>query len=323
MTTLVSKMKHYRKLPYRIFVILMLVFAIYFTNQSIRTWQKAPIVVSVDTKSINELAFPSISICHPWSWTWPNIVNMLDYFDQEELVKDALARNFMFKFKGYLCCRFKTTSDCQNLFKNFTLKEDGSNDTVGKSHSYFLIHFYIYQEFEFLLNFKNGSSSKCGDYEVMNKVQEMQLAFSLSALLSNGSRKLDFDYWFNNIERNTFNTLCLEQKQNNNRRLFEEWSTMLESLSDYDYANFQPTKICSLQSSLPIKVKEWCNSCWYPNKHKCLNECSDLDGIVKKFLKDDCIFVVYDRNRNFHRNRNRTETETFLPKPNRNITYFS
>ena len=101
MTTLVSKMKHYRKLPYRIFVILMLVFAIYFTNQSIRTWQKAPIVVSVDTKSINELAFPSISICHPWSWTWPNIVNMLDYFDQEELVKDALARNFMFKFKGY------------------------------------------------------------------------------------------------------------------------------------------------------------------------------------------------------------------------------
>ena len=188
-------------------MIAMLGFAIYYTNQSIQSWQKAPIVVSIDTRPINELTFPSVSICHSLSWMWPNIVNMLDYFDQEELVKDVIARHSIYHFKKYyLRRRFKTTSDCQDLFENFTLNEDGSNDTVGKSHSYFLIHFYIYQEFEFLLNFKNGSSSKCGDYEVMNKVQEMQLAFSLSALLSNGSRKLDFDYWCNNIERNTFNT---------------------------------------------------------------------------------------------------------------------
>ena len=77
--------------------------------------------------------------------------------------------------------------------------------------------------------------------------------------------------------------------QNNNRRLFEEWSTMLESLSDYDYANFQPTKICSLQIDLPSKVKEWCDSCWYPNAHKCLNECLGMDDIVQMFLKDDCV----------------------------------
>ena len=123
----------------------------------------------------------------------------------------------------------------------------------------------------------------------MNKVLEMQLAFSLSTLLSNGSRKLDFDYWCNNIERNTYNIFCLEQKQNSNRQLFEEWSNMLEQLSDDDYANFQPTKICSLQIDLPSTVKEWCDSCWYPNAHKCLNECLGLDEIIQMFLKDDCV----------------------------------
>ena len=101
-----------RKLFYRIFVIAMLGFAIYYTNQSLQHWKKTPIVVSIDTRPINELAFPSVSICHSLSWMWPNIVNMLDYFDQEELVKDVIARHSIYDFKKYLRSRFKTAKTC-------------------------------------------------------------------------------------------------------------------------------------------------------------------------------------------------------------------
>ena len=40
-------------------------------------------MVSVDKKGIDKIAFPSVSICHPLSWTWPSITSYLHSIDPD------------------------------------------------------------------------------------------------------------------------------------------------------------------------------------------------------------------------------------------------
>ena len=56
-----------------------LILALHYSYQSFISWNDTPIVTSVSLRSITEVPFPAVSICHDINtWKWPGIVNAMD-----------------------------------------------------------------------------------------------------------------------------------------------------------------------------------------------------------------------------------------------------
>ena len=73
-----------RKIIRRIFILSQLFLALHYSYQSFISWNDHPIVTSVSLRSIKEVPFPAVSICHDVnSWKWPGIVNAMDVQDYE------------------------------------------------------------------------------------------------------------------------------------------------------------------------------------------------------------------------------------------------
>ena len=134
----------------------------------------------MDTKPIRELSFPSVSVCHSWSWTWPNVVGMIGYLSDEEVTKESLARLAIGTLKKYLEAKSKS-SGCKDMYLNLTLNNQVSDI---QKHSFYFSHFYLYHYYQYT------NQSSCGPSQLLTRIQDASLAFSFSKLLSNGSRKI-------------------------------------------------------------------------------------------------------------------------------------
>ena len=71
---------------YRFFVISQLILAIYVSLNAIKGWDESPVVVSVDTESISQVKFPAVTICHPITWTWASIAELLNHLDEDQKI---------------------------------------------------------------------------------------------------------------------------------------------------------------------------------------------------------------------------------------------
>ena len=122
-----SKYRTLGKLFYRIFILSQLCFAIFFTNQSIQSWRASPVVISgmfgtlsvtsfkkscfvVDTKSVKEISFPAVSVCHPVSWTWPSITNLFSDLDVRGSIITSLLAQDPDLLRGGLSTRQESTN---------------------------------------------------------------------------------------------------------------------------------------------------------------------------------------------------------------------
>ena len=93
----------------------MLCLAIYVASQALQHWINAPIVVSVDTRSIEDVQFPAVSICRPLSWAWPGIVSVMNNFDPDgELAKESISEGYTWLLSSF----FKSQAEpCKTLVK--------------------------------------------------------------------------------------------------------------------------------------------------------------------------------------------------------------
>ena len=66
---------------------------------------------SVDKRGIDKIAFPSVSICHPLSWTWPSITSYLHSIDSDgTLASQAMGENIADFMSNYL-----QKKQCENI----------------------------------------------------------------------------------------------------------------------------------------------------------------------------------------------------------------
>ena len=52
------------------------------------------VVVSVDTESISKVKFPAVTVCHPITWTWASIAELLNHLDEDQkIIKKYVSEN--------------------------------------------------------------------------------------------------------------------------------------------------------------------------------------------------------------------------------------
>ena len=91
---------------YRLFIVLQLALAIYFSHRAIKLWHESPVVVSVDAETISKIQFPAVTVCHPITWTWPSIGELLNHLDTDQKIiskyvsRDVEVLDSHFKFFG-------------------------------------------------------------------------------------------------------------------------------------------------------------------------------------------------------------------------------
>ena len=94
-----SKLSYCGLFFYRLFIVLQLALAIYYSNRAIKLWNESPIVVSVDTEQISNVKFPAVTVCHPITWTWASITTLLDHLD----ASGNIVNKFVSKNIGQVC----------------------------------------------------------------------------------------------------------------------------------------------------------------------------------------------------------------------------
>ena len=71
----------------------------------------------MDTKSIRDIPFPSVSVCRPLSWTWPGITNYLHKIDVNgSMALQALASGNLEYLKLY---QGKNKVQCEKLLEDY------------------------------------------------------------------------------------------------------------------------------------------------------------------------------------------------------------
>ena len=71
-----------RKVARRLFILSQLALAMYYSNNAITSWNDSPIVTSVKMTSIQNIQFPSVTVCYDINqWKWPGIVHAMSKLD--------------------------------------------------------------------------------------------------------------------------------------------------------------------------------------------------------------------------------------------------
>ena len=69
----------------------LLLIAIYFSNESIHSWNESPIVTSVKLRSIKKVPFPAVTICHDIdAWKWSSISAAMAKLDSTGLILEGV-----------------------------------------------------------------------------------------------------------------------------------------------------------------------------------------------------------------------------------------
>ena len=69
----------------------LLLIAIYFSNESIHSWNESPIVTSVKLRSIKKVPFPAVTICHDIdAWKWSSISAAMAKLDSTGLISEGV-----------------------------------------------------------------------------------------------------------------------------------------------------------------------------------------------------------------------------------------
>ena len=119
-----------RKIIRRIFILSQLFLALHYSYQSFISWNDHPIVTSVSLRSIKEVPFPAVSICHDVnSWKWPGIVNAMDLQDYE--VKSYYLNHY--DWMHHLTNRLKAVDIVFKKTNRYKVANNGTSLTLAKA----------------------------------------------------------------------------------------------------------------------------------------------------------------------------------------------
>ena len=78
-----------RKVARRLFILSQLALAMYYSNNANTSWNDSPIVTSVKMTSIQNIQFPSVTVCYDINqWKWPGIVQAMSKLDTENFAEN-------------------------------------------------------------------------------------------------------------------------------------------------------------------------------------------------------------------------------------------
>ena len=97
------------------------------------------------TKSIAEVPFPAVSVCHSTAWTWPSLVNYFDSLDQSgTFIRNALDDSLLKKIPLELIAK---ATNCETNSKSVNTLDDLKiyiNETKVIQRGALLLHFVMF-----------------------------------------------------------------------------------------------------------------------------------------------------------------------------------
>ena len=87
----------WRKVFRRLFILSQLALAMYYSNNSITSWNDSPIVTSVKMTSIQNIQFPAVTFCYDINeWKWPGIVHAMSKLDTANFAENYYSQDNTF-----------------------------------------------------------------------------------------------------------------------------------------------------------------------------------------------------------------------------------
>ena len=246
---------------YRTFVLVQLSLAIYFSNQAIMSWYRAPIVVSVDTVDIDEIDFPAVSICHPVSWTWPSLLSLLHTIDPNgtvirQIFSESIARDDGI-LSGVRSRHLKLIkAEEWDIWSWSSLRQSEFINEENEDTFYFL-HFMAYHLYG------NETSElwellKVGRLYYAWKSYDFIDVTNMTALKHTCTCKHPY-------------CTCTDQEL----ELFQSWTKAMTKLTDQDEKVEFYDQICSVGKS-QVELNSWCNDCLKPAQNCIVDEFPDF-----------------------------------------------
>jgi hypothetical protein len=81
-------MKYTRTFIRAFFLLSQLALAVYFTLESVDSWNSSPVVTSVTTKPISDVPFPAITICPPTNGKWMALAKAVEALSSKKQIYD-------------------------------------------------------------------------------------------------------------------------------------------------------------------------------------------------------------------------------------------
>lgn len=111
---------------------------------------KTYFIILVDKVDIEQVSFPSVSVCRPLSWTWPGIITYLSQNDKDgSLARQAIGEGNI----NWLGHFFKMNKHkCENLLEEFTSVSSEMLDKFDDDDAKEALLFYQYEIAQFKPN---------------------------------------------------------------------------------------------------------------------------------------------------------------------------
>ena len=222
----------------------------------------------MDTKSVKEISFPAVSVCHPVSWTWPSITNLFSDLDVRGSIITSLLAQDPDLLRGGLSTRQESTNctfDLEEIASFSDLIQNEFPTELG-----YMNHFFMY-----------FGQSTADAREIIAELNIQYLKFMLQKLVN---QSITFDipspcqWQYNDV-------FC----SGDYRSWIEEWTTLVQhSDESLDKSN----RFCNINYGTNM-TSEWCSKCWQSNE----TDCIDLGQVpfyqrkyLQRYLRQMCTF---------------------------------
>ena len=202
---------------------------------------------SVSFRNIETIPFPAVTVCSPNSRKWPAMIKALNYFDQNDMIFDAI--NMTWKLPGFIRSSFEGFSYKRNLILNqLNFEVQLNHELPGKLNLlpiemevFYLAHFLCYILKSHCILQLIMPSSKIGIKSILCKNSRQETAEELKKGIC-GNQKIDCTL--------LNNTLWMECLDVGNSSSHQEWCKDCKNLSDCLYSYYTSPKLLQLMVNM-------------------------------------------------------------------------
>ena len=231
-------------------------------------------MLAVDTKGIENIQFPAVSICRPLSWTWPGLVSLIHEADSSGmLVKQNISEGRTSILGTFFQ---KKTEPCKTMVKDFPSFTEEFVNRFDPNQLKGLL--FMYYGFNRISSLNSNLQSNCFTMRTpMKPLQNLYLSKRISPHidLTNTTyilQQVCKSWWY-----------CKEYHV----QIVKEWFE-----TDFEAEEVAKGNCSSIQSQdNNTLVMKWCKSCWNPRRQctYCLSHSRFANGVTDN-VADICLF---------------------------------